>query len=98
MYMVLIYDIQLSQNKDRHQEDARVLRVVFKTCKKYLSHIQKSVFEGEISRAQYETLSYELKAILRKDQDSCIVFVARNNVWMKKEFITKQIDQTSQFI
>lgn len=46
MYIILVYDINLEEN-----EGKRVLRNAFKTCKKYLVHIQNSVFEGEISEA-----------------------------------------------
>ena len=46
MYIVLVYDI--SQDEKGQRRWSRV----FKICKKYLSHIQNSVFEGEISKAQ----------------------------------------------
>ena len=41
MYVILVYDINLEE-----KEGQKVLRNVFKTCKKYLVHIQNSVFEG----------------------------------------------------
>ena len=41
MYLVLVYDITMGGKK--------ILPRVFKTCKKYLFHIQNSVFEGELS-------------------------------------------------
>ena len=44
MYIVLVYDI--SQSKAGQKRWSRI----FKICKKYLSHIQNSVFEGEISK------------------------------------------------
>ena len=40
MYVILVYDINL-ENK----EGQKVLRKVFKICKKYLVHIQNSEFE-----------------------------------------------------
>ena len=43
MYIVLVYDI--SQSAAGQKRWSRI----FKICKKYLSHIQNSVFEGEIS-------------------------------------------------
>ena len=43
MYIILVYDINLEE-----KEGQKVLRNVFKTCKKYLIHIQNSVFEGEL--------------------------------------------------
>lgn len=98
VYLVLFYDISLSSEEDKHKEDARVLRNTFKICKRYLTHIQKSVFEGELSESQLIALKLELKKHLRADQDSCIIFKGRNDIWMQKEFLTKEIDQTSQFI
>lgn len=55
MYIVLVYDVS--------QEDHGTKRwsKIFKTCKRYLTHIQNSVFEGEISRAQLASLQQELK-------------------------------------
>lgn len=98
LYLVLIYDISLSSDEDMHKEDARVLRTVFKICKRYLTHIQNSVFEGELSESQLMELKLELKKYLRCDRDSCIVFKGRNDVWMQKEFLTKELNQTSQFL
>ncbi|MEG2687203.1 MAG: CRISPR-associated endonuclease Cas2 [Christensenellaceae bacterium] len=98
MYLVLLYDIALASEEPERTEDARALRRVFKTCKKHLTHIQNSVFEGELSEPQLMALKNELNKALRKDKDSCIIFRGRNNVWMTKEFLTKPQDQTSQFI
>ena len=98
MYLVLIYDIALASEGAEHKKDAKVLRNVLKKKKKYLTHIQNSVFEGELSEPQFMALKAELGKYLRKDKDSCIVFRGRNNVWMTKEFLTRMIDQTSQFL
>ncbi len=92
MYLILIYDIKQEKNYERRQ------RMVFKTCKKYLKHIQKSVFEGELDKSQYIKLSIELKKYLNQNLDSCIIFSGRNDIWMKKEFITKPIEEDDQFI
>ena len=55
MYVVLVYDISQSENGQKRWSR------VFKICKKYLSHIQNSVFEGEISKVQLVQLQQELK-------------------------------------
>ena len=54
MYVILVYDIKLDET------GAKVLRNVFKTCKKYLSHIQNSTFEGEINISSLNKLQFEL--------------------------------------
>jgi CRISPR-associated protein Cas2 len=44
MYIILVYDIEMDEG------GARAARRIFKICKKYLTHVQKSVFEGEITQ------------------------------------------------
>lgn len=92
MYIILIYDIPLEEG------GARVSRWTFKTCKKFLNHVQKSVFEGEISELQYMKLKKELSKYIRKDIDSVITFHSNNSKWLKKEFLGIEFDATSQFI
>ena len=46
MYVILVYDIKSDEGGQK------ALAKTFKTCKKYLTHIQNSVFEGELSEAQ----------------------------------------------
>ncbi len=68
---------------------------VFKTCKKYLHHIQDSVFEGEITNVQLVQLHQELKPYVDRDLDSVIVFKSRQERWLDKEFWGKEDDMTS---
>lgn len=72
MYVILVYDIKSDKGGQK------VLATTFKTCKKYLTHIQNSVFEGEISEAQLLKLKMELNSVIRDDKDSLIVFKCRN--------------------
>lgn len=76
---------------------ARVSRNVFKICKKYLTHIQKSVFEGEITELNYLKLESELREYIRKDRDSVITFKSRSERWMEKEFWGIKDEKTSNF-
>lgn len=78
MYVVLVYDISI---KDK---GTKRWRNIFKTCKKYLSHIQNSVFEGEISKVQLMKLQNELKPYIDKSVDSVIILkVDRKDGWRK---------------
>lgn len=92
MYVILVYDIKTDEG------GAKVLSKVFKTCKKYLSHIQNSVFEGELSNAQLVKLEYELKGIIREDKDSIITFKSRSDRWLEKKMLGIKVDKTSNFI
>ena len=94
MYVILVYDINL-ENK----EGQKVLRNVYKIFKKYLVHIQNSVFEGELLESQLLKLKSELKTYIRDDKDSVIVFKSRNQRWMEKTFFGKlEEDITDNFI
>ncbi len=76
---------------------ARVFRNVFKTCKKYLTHIQKSVFEGNLSELNLLKLKSELNNYIRKDRDSLLVFISRNERWLEKQFWGIVDNKTSNF-
>lgn len=94
MYVILVYDINLEE-----KEGQKVLRNVFKTCKKYLVHIQNSVFEGELLESQMLKLKAELNNYIREDKDSVIVFKSRSQRWLDKEFLGKvEDDKTSNFL
>lgn len=92
MYVILVYDIKLDET------GAKVLRNVFKICKKYLSHIQNSTFEGEINISSLNKLQFELYKWIRKDKDSVILFKSRDSKWLNKEFWGMIDDKTSNFL
>lgn len=94
MYVILVYDINLEDKVGQ-----KVLRNVFKLCKKYLVHIQNSVFEGEITESQLLRLKSELNCYIRDNLDSVIVFKSRSIKWLNKEFLGKvEDDKTSNFL
>lgn len=92
MYIVLVYDIKQDNNGQKRWSH------VFKTCKKYLSHIQNSVFEGELSKVQLEMLRREINPYIDKNMDSVIVFKSRQEKWLDKEFWGTYDDATSTFL
>ncbi|HIT71484.1 MAG TPA: CRISPR-associated endonuclease Cas2 [Candidatus Scatovivens faecipullorum] len=57
-YVFLFYDVG----------EKRVNKV-FKKCKKYLNHWQKSVFRGPLTNSQIMELEFELKKIINKKED-----------------------------
>lgn len=92
MYVILVYDI-LCDDKGKN-----VLPKIFKICKKYLVHIQNSVFEGDLSKSNAIALKKELAQYVRKDKDSVIMFHTREERWLSKEFLGKEEDKTSNFL
>ena len=92
MYIVLVYDISKTDNGQKRWSH------IFKICKKYLTHIQNSVFEGELSKVQLEKLRQELKPHVDTSLDSIILFKSRQEGWLDKEFWGIEDDKTSFLI
>ena len=91
VYLILVYDIIADV------DGAWVSRNTFKTCKKYLTNIQKSTFEGQLKESEYMKLKMELNKYIRKDKDSLLVFKSRDQRWMDKEYLGIVDDKTSNF-
>ena len=92
MYIVLVYDISKTDNGQKRWSR------IFKICKKYLTHIQNSVFEGELSKVQLEKLRQELKPHVDTSLDSIILFKSRQERWLDKEVWGIEDDKTSFLI
>lgn len=74
MYLILVYDVGVER-----------LEKVLKTCRKYLTWIQNSVFEGEITEANFIKLKHQLSKVIDEENDSVTFFILRTTAYMKKE-------------
>jgi CRISPR-associated protein Cas2 len=75
MYVVVVYDIG----------EERVTNVM-KVCRVYFHHIQNSVFEGYINQKNYKEFKGKVKEIIKRDEDSLLIFKFR-----KREVFTKEV-------
>ena len=64
-YVFLFYDIA---DMDSEAGKNRIAKV-FKICKKYLKHHQKSIFRGDITPANQLKMLNELKKVIDKNLD-----------------------------
>ena len=72
---------------------------VFKVCKKYLSHFQKSVFRGEMTPSKLIQLKNDLKKIIDKDEDFvCIIKLMNDNVFGEEILGNGDIDTGESLI
>lgn len=78
MYIILVYDIG----------EKRVGKML-KLCRRYLNWIQNSVFEGDLTAAQLNSLKYEANELM-KEHDSLIIFKNSNPSWLEKEVIGEE--------
>ncbi|UYP01354.1 CRISPR-associated endonuclease Cas2 [Oceanotoga sp. DSM 15011] len=69
-----------------------------KKCRKYLTWVQNSVFEGEISQANYKKLIKELTTIMNKEEDSLIIYNFETINYFKRESFGLEKNENTQFI
>lgn len=74
MFVILVYDVT----------DRKVAKAL-KVCRKYLTWIQNSVFEGDIGEANLKKLKAELGRIIDKDTDSVIIYQFNSLNYSKRE-------------
>ncbi len=74
VFVILVYDFN----------EKRVAKAL-KIARKYLHWVQNSVFEGEISEANYKKLKIELQNIMHPNEDSIIFYTFRTQKYSKRE-------------
>ena len=87
MYVLLVYDV----------EEARVTRV-HKFLKRHLHWVQNSVFEGELTDSQVETVRAGLRRILSDDTDSVLIYMARDQRWVARETLGRERGGTGNML
>lgn len=74
MFVILVYDFG----------EKRVGRAL-KLCRKYLTWVQNSVFEGEVSGANLKKLKIEMDSVMDKSEDSVIIYRFNSTRYSKRE-------------
>lgn len=87
MYILLVYDVEV----------ARVTKV-HKFLKRHLHWVQNSVFEGELTEAQVETVKAGLRRLLSEDADSVLIYTARDQRWLTRETLGRERGKTGNLL
>ncbi|MFN7947720.1 MAG: CRISPR-associated endonuclease Cas2 [Blastocatellia bacterium] len=87
MYVLIVYDVEVD----------RVTKV-HKFLKRHLHWVQNSVFEGELTEAQIETVKAGLSRLVDKEYDSVLLFTAREARWLAREVIGLERGETSNLL
>lgn len=74
--MIFVYDVNIKR-----------VGKVLKLARRYLTWVQNSVLEGEISNANYNKLKMEIKALIDESEDSCLFYTYRTKMYSKRESI-----------
>jgi CRISPR-associated protein Cas2 len=69
--------------------DVGVERVTkaLKVARKYLTWIQNSVFEGEITGAKFEKLKVEMKKVIDVENDSIVFYLFRTKMYTSRQIM-----------
>ena len=76
MRVILVYDIGVKR-----------VQKVLKICRKYLTWVQNSVFEGEITPGKLERLKKELEFVIEPEEDSVIIYVFKTGWYTSREIL-----------
>ena len=87
MYYILTYDIA----------EPKRLPKILKTCRRFLTWVQKSVFEGELTVKQFEQLEFCINEIIDHEEDSVIVYAIRTPQVFKKQIIGMDKNEITNF-
>lgn len=82
MYILATYDVDASD-----KDGARRLRQVAKACQDYGQRVQNSVFECEVTDAQFCTLKARIKGIIDTSRDSIRFYILGKNENRRVEVI-----------
>ena len=82
MYVIIVYDIEVERiNKVR----------IF--LKQYLNWVQNSVFEGELTKVELESIEINLKKLIDPKVDSVRIYNMRNDKYLSiKEVGTSKVE------
>jgi CRISPR-associated protein Cas2 len=86
MYYIAVYDV----NQKR-------VGKMLKLFRKYLHHIQNSVFEGELMDSDYLHLKSEVKQVMNESEDS-VIFFAMNGKYLKRETLGTEKNEPNNFL
>lgn len=86
VYIICTYDVS-----------EKMCNKVMKILRKYLFHIQKSVFEGTLTPKKFNDLQNEIKAVVSKE-DSILFFISYNDKHIYKKSINDDIKQNCNIL
>lgn len=93
MRVILIYDINTES-----EEGKRVLQKIKKVSRKYLHHVQKSVFEGDLTLSRITALKMEIKELIRDGIDSVIIYTFPDGANIEREILSKVFDPLDNIV
>lgn len=76
MYVILVYDINVKR-----------VGKVLKISRRYLTWVQNSVLEGELTEATFRSMLIELKQVISEDEDSLLFYILGSQKYAERKSI-----------
>jgi len=76
VFVIMAYDINVE----------RVTKVLH-VGRRYLNWVQNSLFEGELTKAQFARLKADLCKIIDVEQDSVVFYVLRQEQYLERQIL-----------
>ena len=86
VYVVAVYDVEADRT-----------RLFLKFLRRYLTHVQNSVFEGELTEGDLEEIKSELESML-KPGESVIVYRMSSEKYVSRTVYGEDPASDSQFL
>jgi CRISPR-associated protein Cas2 len=86
MYVVVVYDMESDRT-----------HLLLKLCRRYLTHVQQSVFEGEISKGDLQRLRGEIEDTLDAGE-SVIVYELSSDTLLDRTVYGEDPTEDSRFL
>ncbi len=87
MFVILVYDV----NEKRVSKYLKLVR-------QYLTHIQRSVFEGEITAAQLKELKEKIKELMEEEEDSVVIYKFESKKYYERETLGAEVASEEDII
>jgi CRISPR-associated protein Cas2 len=87
MYLILVYDVG----------EERVAKVC-KALRRRLTWVQNSVFEGEVSEADFKKIQAVLAEIIHNDEDGVLFYCIQNPRAWEKRVMGRERGTTDTFL
>ncbi len=87
MYFVITYDVGIER-----------IDGIRMFLKQYLNWVQNSVFEGELTKAQYVKMRNRLEQFIDKEEDSILIYRAINKRFLMRESLGIEKAEVSNII
>ncbi|QZA88395.1 CRISPR-associated endonuclease Cas2 [Salinarchaeum sp. IM2453] len=86
VYVIAVYDVEADRT-----------RLFLKFLRKYLTHVQNSVFEGEITKGDFEKVKQELESMLEPGE-SIIIYQMSSEKYVSRTVYGEDPAEDSQFL